>query len=47
MKDGRRNVLGDLVMASVTGCAAFIGFIAICLVLFTSLGIILSLLKLL
>ena len=43
MKEGRKNLLGDLLMTSVTGCAMLIGLVAISMALVTSLGIILSL----
>ena len=45
MKDGRRNTIGDLVMASVTGCAMFMGIIAISVTFFTSLSILIALFK--
>ncbi len=45
MNDGRKNLLGDLVMTSVTGCAMFMGIIAISLAFFTSLSILIALFK--
>jgi hypothetical protein len=43
MNDGRKNLLGDLLVTSVTGCSLLIGIMAISMVFLTSLGIILSL----
>jgi len=45
MDEGRRNLLGDFVMSSVIGCAAFFALIFISFMAVTAFIIILSLFK--
>ena len=45
MNDGKRNILGDFVMSSVMGCAAFLALIFISFMVGVSFMIILSIFK--
>jgi hypothetical protein len=45
MNDGKRNILGDFVMSSVMGCAAFFALIFISFMVVTAFIIILSFFK--
>jgi len=45
MDDGKRNLLGDFVMSSVMGCAAFFALIFISFMVGTAFIIILSFFK--
>jgi hypothetical protein len=45
MNEGRRNILGDFVMSSTIGCAAFIAFVCLCAIIASSIMVILTFLK--
>jgi hypothetical protein len=45
MEEGRKNILGDLVISTTVGCAMLVGFLSVvCLIGFTTF-IIVSILK--
>ena len=45
MNSGKKNLLGDLVMSTVIGCATLFAFLFMCILIGTTLTVIVSFLK--
>jgi len=45
MEEGRRNLLGDFLMSTAIGCATLLAFLVMCVVIASTLIVIISFLK--